>query len=110
MLEKLSPLQVLASCFTISSLAGLAALLRSGRELTWRSIFATVLYSGLFGLIYGLIWFNYFNGKDQNYFFLIGSSGLVGLGGATLLDFIVQGLRHGFNITITTKKKKKDKE
>ena len=64
----------------------------------------------MFGLIYGLIWFSWFDGKNQNFFFLIGSSGLVGLGGASLLDFVVDGLLNGFNITISTKKKTGNKE
>jgi len=101
MQEKLTPLQVLAACFTISSMAGLAALLRSGRDLNWRAVLTAILYSGTFGLIYGLVWFNYFDGVDQNFFFLIGTSGLVGLGGVSLIDFVVQGLLHGFNIKIT---------
>lgn len=110
MQEKLTPLQVLLACFTISSMSGLAALLRSGRELNWRGIFSAILYSGTFGLIYGLIWFNYFDGADQNYFFLIGSSGLVGLGGVSLIDFVVQGILHGFNIKITTSSPDADDE
>ena len=108
MQNPLTPLQVLLGCLTVSSLAGLAALLRSKQALTWRSVIATCLYSGMFGLIYGLIWFEWFNGQAQNFFFLIGSSGLVGLGGASLLDFVVDGLLNGFNITISTKKKDDD--
>lgn len=104
---EITPLQVFAGCLTVSSLAGLAALLRSKKSLTWRNVIATCLYSGVFGLIYGLIAFNYFGGKDQNYFFLIGSSGFVGLGGASLLDFVVNGILHGFNINISTGKKGK---
>ena len=104
MQDKLTPIQVLLSCLTVSSFAGLAALLRSQQELNWRNVTATCLYSGVFGLIYGLIWFNYFGGAGQNYYFLIGSSGLIGLGGASLIDFVLNGLLHGFNITITPKK------
>ncbi len=103
--NQLTPFQVLTGCLTVSSLAGLAALLRSKQALTWRNVVATCLYSGMFGLIYGLIWFEWFDGEHQNFFFLIGSSGLVGLGGASLLDFVVDGLLNGFNITISTKKK-----
>jgi len=106
MQDKMTPIQVILGCFTVSSFAGLAALLRSKQDLNWRIVVATCLYSGVFGLIYGLIWFNWFAGDDQNYFFLIGSSGLIGLGGASLLDFVVSGVLHGFgcNITITAGK------
>ncbi len=107
---QLTPFQVLAGCLTVSSLAGLAALLRSKQALTWRNVIATCLYSGMFGLIYGLIWFEWFDGENQNFFFLIGTSGLVGLGGASLLDFVVDGLLNGFNITISTKKKSGGKQ
>lgn len=101
MQDKLTPFDVFVSCFSISSLAGLAALLRNGKPLTWRMVAAAVLYSGIFGLVIGLLWFNYFGGQD-NIYFLIGVSGLAGLGGTTLLDFVVQGLANGFNIKITT--------
>ena len=104
MLDKLSPFQVILACLALSSVGGLAALLRSGAHLCWRSIFAAMLYSGVFGVVYGLIWFNYFDGGDQNYFFLIGSSGLIGLGGTTLIDFIVQVIaKGGINIVIHPK-------
>jgi hypothetical protein len=99
--DKLSPLEVFVSCFSISSLAGLAALLRGGKPLTWRSVAATTLYSGIFGLVIGLLWYNYFGG-DNNVYFLIGVSGLAGLGGTSLLEFVVQGISNGFNIKITT--------
>jgi len=107
MQDKLTPLEVFASCFSISSLAGLASLLRSGKPLTWRLVAATLLYSGIFGLVIGLLWFNYFGGQN-NIYFLIGVSGLAGLGGTTLLDFIVQGLANGFNIKITASKSEGD--
>lgn len=105
MQEKLTPVEVLISCFTISSFAGLAALLRSGRPLNWRSLIAAFLYSGIFGLIIGACWYNFFDGQD-NLYFLIGVSGLAGLGGTSLLDFVVQGVFKGFNIKITTEESK----
>lgn len=101
MQDKLTPLEVFISCFSISSLAGAAALLRSGKALTWRAVTAAILYSGIFGLVIGLLWYNYFGGQN-NVYFLIGVSGLAGLGGTSLLDFAVQGIANGFNIKITT--------
>ena len=93
--NQLSPLQVLMSCFGLASFAGLASLLRSGRQLTLRAIAAAMLYSGLSGLIIGLVWFRYYAGDDPNFYFLIGISGLAGMGGASFLDFLVQALRKG---------------
>lgn len=100
-MQKLSALEVLASCFTISSLGGLAALLRSGKPLNWRTVATALLYSGIVGLVIGLVWYQYFSGQD-NIYFLIGVSGLAGLGGTTLLDFVLQVIsKGGVNIFIT---------
>lgn len=103
MSDKLSPLHVFASCFCIASFAGLASLLRSKKQLTGRLLVSAFLYSGLFGLVIGLLWYNYFGGQD-NLYFLIGVSGLAGLGGTSLLDFVVQGVANGFNIKITAER------
>lgn len=101
MQDRLSPQDVLLACFTLSSVAGLASLLRSGRRLTWRMLIATWLYSGVFGLVIGLVWYNWFDGQTQNHFFLIGVSGLAGLGGMSVLDFVVQVVgRGGLKVTI----------
>ena len=101
--DRMTPLQVFFACFTIASFGGLASLLRSGQTLTKRSVATAMLYSGIFGLVIGLVWFQFFNGKD-NVFFLIGVSGLAGLGGTTLLDFIVQLVsKGGVSIIVRTK-------
>lgn len=107
MQDRLSPLEVFIACFGISSLAGLAELLRSGRPLTLRELASSLLYSGVFGLVIGLLWYNYFGGHN-NLYFLIGVSGLAGLGGISLLDFIVQGVSKGFNIRITSGRRDRD--
>lgn len=101
MQDKIEPLRVFMSAFAISSLGGLAALLRSKRELTWRSVCSAVLYSGMMGTVIALLWYNYFNGHG-NIYFLLGVSGLAGIGGTTVLDFVVQALKShgGVNITI----------
>lgn len=102
MQERMGSLQVLLSCFSISSLGGLAALLRSGKPLDWRSVLSATLYSGCVGLTIGLVWFQYFN-EQGNIEFLIGVSGLAGIGGTTVLDFCVQAMsRGGINIHVTT--------
>jgi hypothetical protein len=103
MQDKITPLQVFMACFGLASLGGLTALLRSGRPLTVRTLTAAVLYSGLMGVIIGLVWYNYFDGQN-NVFFLMGVSGLAGLGGTTLLDFVVQLIsKGGVNIIIKPK-------
>lgn len=101
--ESANALQVFLSCFVISSLGGLAALLRSGREIKTRDVISAMLYAGLVGLVIGLVWFQYFSGQD-NVYFLIGVSGLAGLGGTTLLDFFVQIIaKGGVNVHISPK-------
>lgn len=99
--DRLSPLQALLAAFTISSLGGLASLLRSHKPITLRALLAASLYSGLMGLIIALLWYNFFDGKG-NIYFLLGVSGLAGIGGTTVIDFVIQVLkRGGVNITIT---------
>lgn len=102
MQDKLTPLQVILAGATLSSFGGLAALLRSGANLTARNLLSATLYSFVFGAVYCLLWYNYFDGEKQNFYFLIGSAGLVGLGGMTLIDFAVQVLLHG-KVSITVK-------
>lgn len=102
MQEPLSPWQVLLSCFSLASFGGLAQLLRSGYRLRWRNVIAALLYSGLCGLIIGLLWFHHFGGsRHDNHYFLIGVSGLAGVGGVSFLDFVAQIMsKQGFSINI----------
>jgi hypothetical protein len=106
--DKLNPLEVFIYCFSIASLAGIAALLRSNKVLTARIIVSAALYSGLFGLVIGLIWYNYF--APTNIFFLIGVSGLAGLGGVSLLDVILQLITSGVNVRIHLEPDEDDKD
>lgn len=100
MQNEFDPLRIFLAAFTISSLGGLAALLRSKRDITWRIGISASLYSGLMGLIIALLWYNYYDG-DGNMYFLLGISGLAGIGGTTVVDFIIQVLKKGgVNITI----------
>jgi hypothetical protein len=101
MQDKLDPLHVLSSAFAISSIGGLAALLRSKQPLSLRTTVAAILYSGIVGLLIALLWFNYFKSSDENLYFLLGISGLAGIGGTTVIDLAVQILRNGgVNIVI----------
>lgn len=92
--EKFDPLRILMASFAISSLGGLAALLRSNQPLGWRNVVSAMLYSGIMGLIIALLWYNYFDGKG-NIYFLLGVSGLAGIGGTTVLDFLITTLKKG---------------
>lgn len=86
--------KVIAAAFGVSSIGGLAALLRSNKKLSWRNVFAALLYSGMMGMIIGLLWYNYFDGKG-NIAFLLGVSALAGIGGVTVTDFVIQCLSRG---------------
>jgi len=92
MQDKLNPIHVFISAFGVSSFAGLAALLRAGKEVGWVSILSAMLNSGLLGLAITLSWYVKF---QDNIYFLIGVCILAGLGGATMVDFVVQALKSG---------------
>lgn len=100
MSDRLSSLQFLTSAFALSSVGGLAALLRSQRPLTIRSILSATLYSGFVGLMIALTSYSYFG--VTNPYFLLGVCCLAGIGGTTVLDFILQALKNGgINVVIS---------
>jgi hypothetical protein len=103
---ELSPLEVFLSCFTISALGGFFSLLRSERPISLRSCCAATFYSGVIGLVIGLLWYNYW--ADTNIFFLIGVSGLAGLGGLSLSDLVIKLLRGKLGIKISVHADKED--
>lgn len=74
-----------------ASFAGLAELLRSKQELTWRSVASATLNSGLFGLAIGAIMLQKFGTEHFN--LIWGIATLAGLGGSALIDFAVELLR-----------------
>lgn len=86
---RMDPLTIIVSAFALGSFGGLAALLRSRKELTWRNIFSAVLYSGMIATATALLWFEYFSSRG-NTLFVLGISALAGIGGATLVDFAMQ--------------------
>ena len=83
------PTSVLGLAFSLSSVAGLAALLRSNQQLTTRAVFSAFLNSGLTGGVIGAIWWNWYGGSGHPWF-MLGVSTLAGLGGPVFLDFILQ--------------------
>jgi hypothetical protein len=103
------PWWLFLSCFGISSFAGLAQLLRSGQPLTFRSVASALLYSGMSGLIVGLLWYNYFSGSD-NLYFLLGISGLAGIGSASVIDFLTQLIAGQVGVNIRVSKGDEEKK
>jgi hypothetical protein len=96
MTDKVGPLYVFISAFGVSSFAGLAALLRAGKRVNTGAVFTAMLNSGMIGLGIATLWYTKF---QDNIYFLIGICILAGLGGATLVEFVVQfiigGLKSG---------------
>jgi len=88
------PFWVFLASFALASFGGVATLLRSGKELTIRTVLAAFLYSGMIGLSIGLLWYHYFEGKG-NIPFLLGVSALGGIGGANVLDLLKYALSDG---------------
>ena len=101
-LEPIDPLRLFGAVFGLSSFAGLASLLRSGRPVSPLAIASAMLNSGLLGLGIFLMWYTYFRNGD-NIAFLVAVCLFAGLGGATVLDFIVAAVKNGgINIQIRT--------
>lgn len=89
------PLRLFEATSALSSFAGLAELLRSGRPITTRAVLSAMLNSGLIGLAIGLVWYHKFLG-DGNVYFLVGVCVLAGLGGATFIDFAISSFTRWF--------------
>ena len=95
-----SLLRVFITSFAISSLAGLARLLRiypNEKRISIRIYIAAILNSGIFGLIIALLWYHVY--KD-NLTFLIGISALAGAGGVTLFDFLFLLLKRKIGLKV----------
>lgn len=86
-----------------SSFAGLATQLRSGSKLTVRAVMAAMLNSGFIGTIIALMGFKLFS---DNLPYLIGLSLLAGIGGATMLDFLLMVVKRKFGIVIRFEEEK----
>lgn len=98
----MTQLEIFTAAFALSSLGGLAALLRSKQSLSFRNVLAAVLYSGITGLIIALMWYKYFEGEG-NVYFLLAVSGLAGIGGATVIDLVKVFVQGKLKITIEPK-------
>lgn len=97
--------------FAGGSVGGLAALLRSNKDLTPRNVFGATLNSGMIALVIAMVWWKKHQSTD-NIYFLVGVSILAGLGGATTWDFARVYLSKRFGIQLTeneTDEKNEDK-
>lgn len=70
--------------FLLSGFAGLAALLRSGRDLTAVKLISALLNSGLLGLGICLYWYSKYR---EDVYTLVGICVLAGLSGQTMIGF-----------------------
>lgn len=105
----MTPWQVLASAFTISSVAGLAALLRSKQPLTWRAVIAAALYSGCMGFIIAALWMKEY-GLAGDPYFILGVAALAGIGGVSVVDLVVIAIRKSGIKLVLGRKAEDDKE
>lgn len=109
-MERVNPIAVFFSAFGVASFAGLAALLRAGKQVNAVSVISALLNSGFLGLAIALLWYTKF---QDNIYFLIGICVLAGLGGATLVDFAVEAIKNGglsiggFNLSMKPKQEDK---
>lgn len=87
-----TPWGVFISAFGVASFAGLAALLRSGTALTYINVLSAIMNSGIMGLGIALLWYTKF---QDNIYFLIGVCVLAGLGGASMVEFVVAAFKRG---------------
>jgi hypothetical protein len=101
----IDPIKVFISCFAISSFAGLAALLRTGKKITTTLVISAVLNSGLIGLCVGLLWYTKF---QDNIYFLVGVCTLAGLGGATTIDFALSMFKSALKSKLGVTEESKD--
>jgi hypothetical protein len=105
--RSLTPLQVLASSFAISSVGGLAALLRSNQPLTVRAVVACILYCGMLGFIIGALWMKEY-GLAGDPYFILAVSGLAGIGGVSVVDLvIIAAKRSGIKLVLSRGKDSK---
>lgn len=84
-----------------ASFAGLATQLRNGKVLTARSVTAAMLNSGFIGVIIFLMGYKMFT---DNIHYLIGLCLFAGIGGATMLDFIITVFKKKAGVIITIRR------
>jgi hypothetical protein len=90
MQERFNAVAIFVSACFISSFAGLASLLRTGEQVTKKSVGSSMLNSGIVGAIIYLLWYTSY--KDNPHF-LVGVCALAGLGGNQIIDFALSLLK-----------------
>lgn len=80
------------AAFLLAAFAGMASLLRSPDAITFRSAASSFLNSGLAGLAVAMIFFYNFH---ENMYALIGLCLVIGLGGVTMVDFLIHLFKKG---------------
>ena len=96
--DRLDPVTLFVTAFTISAMAGVAALLRTNKSLTIRIVASAALNSGALGMGIALVLFTVFK---ENTWFLLGLCLLAGLGGMTFLGIVLTIFRQGgFNVNV----------
>jgi len=97
-MDDYGPLKIFICIFGISTLSGLASLLRSDKPLTVRSVFSAMLNAGLFGMSIAMIWELMYGIKHV--WFITGVSLIAGLGGTTLMDVVYLTVQGGLKIYV----------
>ena len=90
--DKLDPVTLAITAAVVGALAGVAAALRTTGQITWRAVLSAGLNSAALGSGMAMLLFTYF--KD-NTWFLLGLCLLSGLGGMTLLGFVLAIIKKG---------------
>src|ERR1700749_710653 len=90
--EHASPIYVLISAFFLSSLAGLAAMLRQNQKISILSVVSAMLNAGILGLCIAGLYVTQFS---DNIYALISLCCLAGLGGSTAIDFVLTAVKKG---------------
>ena len=86
------PFARMARIFTFISFAGLAAVLRSGQELSARAVLSATIGSAVFGLGVAVAWCTRYGGGEHLGF--VGAvSSLAGVGCSSLLDSVLHAVR-----------------
>lgn len=100
MFDDKDPYTLFGFAFGISSFAGLAALLRSGKSMSTRLIVSALLNSGLFGMAVAMCWRELY-GDAKHPWFMLGVSLLAGLGGTSLIDFVFVAAKEALRLYAT---------
>ena len=96
----LSPLLVFVLAFALSACAGLAALLKFGKQPTGYGILSAMLYSGMSGLGVAMVWYTTVDGNKGVYVMLGGCIG-VGLTGAKVSDVLLNVFAGKIKVSLT---------